>query len=430
MPWHHRVVRLAAVVGGLAAWLITPAPASGQSAGTERPDIEALLSTPESSATIEELRNGFLTHFLILVPDLLPEDRDLLFAAVEEAFAPDSIRAATARALASTTSTDDTAGLIESYDSGALAELRDIEDGYAPETSLQEFGSNIGALDPTRLQLMVSVVEARRAGELAISIDQALQQLAHQLVVALGGDPGPSPQLTDEQFETSYRNQTVRLGVEAMHRLHPASADIVKAAVDIYAEEGARKFSERYIEAMLVAVGRAGQSLGELIAADVPATEPDDAPSENPEDAPPCFVLPCGFTVEWRGSEPSGGTILYRAPGELEDNIYRVLVGAGYRLVRGPDEEGFTIRLRPSAQRARCEVMSGTDNRTCQAVGEVRIELLGTYPGYDGVTSFLVRNRCLANEIMAARDFASLVAARLHYELTTFEGDERRTPGC
>lgn len=430
MRWQRRAARFAIAAGSVIPLLAAPLSVLGQSVESERPDIGALLSTAEASASIDGLRTGFLTHFLILVPDLLPEDRELLFGAVEEAFAPDSIRAATARALASTTSTDDTAELIESYDSGALAELRDIEDGYAPETSLQEFGSNIGALDPTRLQFMVSLVEARRAGELAISIDQALQQLAHQLVVALGGDPGPHPQMTDEQFETSYRNQTVRLGVEAMHRLQPASSDLVQAAVDVHGGDGARHVSERYIEAMVLAIGHAGRSLGERIAAPAPASAPDDALPENPEDAPPCFVLPCGFTVEWRGAEPSGGTMAYRAPGDFEDYTYQALVSAGYRLVRGPDEGGFTIRLRPSAQRIRCEVMSGTDNRTCQAVGEVRIELLGSYPGYDGVTSFLVRNRCRANDVMAAQGIASLVAARLHHELTTFEGDERRTPSC
>lgn len=429
----------ALVPGTLAALALlatSPVTSAAQSDPSERPDILTLLSMENVESTVTSLGDDFLAHFLMLVPDLPAEDQAVLRGAVQQAFAPDTVRADLARSLASSTSADDTEPLLTSYASGALGELREVVTGFQPEQSVQEFGADMAALDPDRLRLMVSLVEARRTSELALSVDEALQRLAYQMVSALGGDPGPFTPLTDEQLQASYRNQTVRLGIESMHRLQPAETDLVQAAVDIHTGAEAQAFSEQYIEAVVGAIGQAGQDLSTLIAAGAPDEEAVDplagVTTVNPADAPPCFVLPCGFRVEWRGAEPTGGTQGYGSPGDFEDYTYAALVRAGYRLLKGSNGEGdgLTIRLSPSARTINCEIVVGTSSIRCLAVGEVRVQLLGTYPGFDGTRSFVVQNRCRSNQVMGAEGIANLVAARVHYALTTFEGDERQRPGC
>ncbi len=427
------LLRAAVAIGLLG---LAPSMVAAQSDPSERADLLTLLSMEDVESTVTSLGDDFLMQFLMLVPDLPAADQGVLRDAVRQAFEPDTIRGTLARELASATSTDDTEPLLEAYASGPIGELRRIEQEFEPETPLQEFGADIEALDPDRLQLMVGLVEARRESDLALSVDEALQLVAHRMVAALGGDPGTFAPLSEEQFQASYRNQTVRLGIESMHRLQPAGTALVEAAVEAYAEPGSRTFSQQYIDAMISAIDHAGQNLGTLIAAGAPDEEPVDPfaalPSTNPADSPPCFVLPCGFRVVWRGVEPSGGTQAYGSPGDFEDYAYAALVGAGYRLIKdsNADGEGLTIRLTPSARAIYCEAVVGTDPRTCRAVGEVRVELVGSYPGFGGNTSFVVQNRCRANQVMGAEGIAQLVAARIHHALTTFEGDERQRPGC
>ena len=91
--------------------------------------------------------------------------------------------------------------------------------------------------------------------------------------------------------------------------------------------------------------------------------------------------------------------------------------------------DGFTIHLRARSQPARCEVVVGLNPRSCLAVGRVEVDFAGTYPGFEG-EPFTVRNRCRATAVLAARGIASLVAARIHHELTTYPGDERKEPRC
>lgn len=424
---HSLLVALGLVLGTLFT-----TNAAAQSRDSHAAQIDMLLSIEDVESTLASLANDFMAHFVLLAPGLPAEDQEILRRATQSAFETDALREHIAGTLSVTTSEADTGPLSASYESGPFAELRALRLGHEPEMSLQEFSSDPATLDAERLRLMVGLVEAKRSSDLALTVDEALRLRAYQLFIDLGGDPGAFPEMSDEQFQTAYRNRTVGLGVEAMYLLEAAPSPLVTAAIEAHSSEGARSFSEQYIMAMLEAIEQAGDDLVSLLVpAEEPAADPlADVEAADPADAPPCIILVCGFLVDWNGPEPIGGTLVYRAPGDFEDHAFRVLVGAGYRLVRGVHDAGLTIQLRPSPQTVRCEVVSGTNPRTCQGVGNVRVELIGSYPGFDGLKSFTVRNRCRANQVMAAEGIASLVASRIHYELTTFEGDERREPRC
>lgn len=392
--------------------------------------IDSLLARPEVEAVLGSLSDDFLEHFILLVPELPEEDRGILAVTAEKAFATDELRASVARDLATDSSGVDVDLILEMYRSGPLAELREATRDYAPSISFAEFSGDIGSLDPQRLQLMVALVEARRSSDLALTIDEALRHVAHRLLATLGGSAGGFVPLTDEQLETAYRNRTIRLAVESMYRMEPASDDLVAAAVQAHQTDEASRFSRRYIEAMVAAIGEAGDDLIARLETDRPTAEAEPPEALDPTASPPCRVQVCGFLVIWNGPEPMGNSLAYGAPGDLEEFTFQYLVGGGYRLSRGPMDEGLTIQLRARSQAARCEVVVGTNPRSCLAVGSVRIDLIGSYPGFDGREPFTVRNRCRATDVLTARGISSLVAARIHYELTTYPGDERREPRC
>lgn len=429
-PWRAARHCLVLISSGVSLLALLPAAMSAQSDSELHTGIDSLLGRTEVEAVVTSVGDDFLGQFILLVPELPEEDRSTLAQTVEKAFAPETLKASVVRELATESSGADVELLLELYHDGPLAELQEVARAYTPPSSFEEFSGDVGSLDAERLQLMVALVEARRSSDLALTVDEALRLVAHRLLTALGGSGGGFVPITGEQLETAYRNRTIRLAVESMYRMEPASDDLVAAAVQAHQTEEALRFSARSIEALVAAIGGAGEDLIARLETDRAAPEADASEALDPAASPPCRVQACGFVVVWDGPEPMGNSLAYGAPGDLEEFTYEYLLGAGYRLLRGPMDDGFTIQLRARSQRARCEVVVGTNPRSCLAVGNVRVDLIGSYPGFDGGEPFTVRNRCRATDVLTARGISSLVAARIHYELTTYPGDERREPRC
>ena len=410
--------------------LAGPPGASAQSDPELQTRIDSILGGAESDAVFSSMGEEFLAHFILLVPELPEEDRGILADVVDEVFAPEALRAEVARTLAGEVSGADVDPLAASYRSGPLGELRDAARDHSAEGSFEEFSSDPTALDRERLQLMLELVEARRSSDLSLTVEATLRQLAHRLVTALGGAPGEFVPMTDEEFAVAYRNRTIRLAVESMYRMEPASDDLVAAAVQDYRTEESRRFTDAYVEAVVAAIGTAGQELASRLQTGSPAPQADIGEPLDPSSVPPCRLTACGFLVEWRGQEPTGDSQAYGRPGDLEDYTYEYLVRGGYHLVRGRVEDGLTIHLIAQSQPAYCEMVVGLNPRGCLAVGQVRVDFVGSTPGFDGRNAVTIRNRCRANAVLAAQGISSLVAARIHYELTTYPGDERREPRC
>jgi len=407
--------------------LILPSLVAGQDdRGDLRSSVERLLDVPDVESLLESMDDRFVQHFLMLVPDLPSEDREVLSAAVEEAFRPSALRASIASAMAEDASADVVEQVVKMRRSGAQAELRNLMEAYEPEQPVEEFLAGMGDADRERLQLMASLTEARGQSDLALMLDDVMGRMAHELVNALGGAFGDFEPIADDAYDAAYRDHTLRLALESLHRLQPASDELIRAVLEEHRSQPAQWFADAYTTGLLVAVQAAGQRVATLTMVDAPA----DAETGNPDSGMPCRAQPCGFLVEWEGREPSGMSQVYGVPGDLERLVHATLAGAGYALVLGQVDEGLNIQLRPRAERVYCEVVTGTDNRTCLAVGQVRVALRGSHRGIETPASLIVRNRCGANSVMAVQGIAALVAARIHHELTTYPGDERRVPSC
>jgi hypothetical protein len=120
----------------------------------------------------------------------------------------------------------------------------------------------------------------------------------------------------------------------------------------------------------------------------------------------------------------------YGAAAAIEARVLENLVRGGYRLARQQNNSGLTITLRPRLGSALCDVISGTDNRVCEAITEVRVEFLGKYRDRPKPDDFTIRNRCGSDGVLDVDSLSALVAARVHYALTTFPGDARQVPRC
>jgi hypothetical protein len=385
-------------------------------------DMYSILVSDGVGVSLRSLDQRLVSNFLLLVPDLLAEDREALRVAAEEAFQVSLIQADLSGDLIANVPADALARVTDMHRSGAEAELRRAVASYEPPSSFDEFTADPGNLDRERLQLMAALVEARRQSQSELAVDEMLRQIAHEVVVALGADVAPFEPLADEVFEGAYRDRTIRLALEALYLYQPVSTDLLRATVAEYTSEDSRVFFDQYGVSLLGVVGAAGQRFAEL------TTEAAPEPEATTE-VGLCRSVVCGLVVQWRGSEPydlQG----YGVPGDFEQYLRRGLATAGYHFARGAIDDGVTLRIWARSMPVRCETVSGTDNRTCTAVGQVQLEFIGSSELAQSPNDFQVRNSCGASDFLMASGMASLVAARLHYEFTTFEGDERSVPGC
>jgi len=237
----------------------------------------------------------------------------------------------------------------------------------------------------------------------------------------------PFEPITDDAFDVAYRQNTVALAVESLYHLEPVSDDLVEAVISEFSGEAGQWYVDAYSSAMLKAVQDAGQRVASMT---VVAEEEADVEVSAEEAGLPCRAQPCGFVVDWAGTEPSASNRRFGTARDLEYRVSERLVSEGYQLTSGIISDGLTLRLRGRTKRARCDFISGTDTGTCIAIDQVRVDFLGTHPGFDTSDAFIVRNRCGADGVMDVNGVASLVALRLHYALTTYPGDDRRPPNC
>ena len=88
------------------------------------------------------------------------------------------------------------------------------------------------------------------------------------------------------------------------------------------------------------------------------------------------------------------------------------------------------MRLQPRTTTTICDFLSGTDNRGCLAIEDVRIDFLGSDAQGRAPDAFLVRNRCGSDEMMDIAGISTYVAARLSHALARAPDDRRPGPSC
>jgi hypothetical protein len=402
--------------------LFAPNLLSAQGAPPEvRADIDTLLEGDSIDATLFDLPERFFGHVILLVPDLEPEDQEILAAAIEQAFDPLQVRAAIVDFMAASASPERVDPLMESRSSGAAAEMRRLTEGYTPGESFEAFVQGLDDPPADRLRMLAELADARGAGDFDLLLDQVLAAAAYRLVTMLGGEPPPFRPLTDEAFEAAYRQRLVTRALELLHTTGDVPDRVVERVTDLYTSEEGRWYVDQMTEAMQSAALEAGRRVEALLVG--PTDEPAVATG-------PCQEQACGYLVEWQGSPPTDNNRRFGAAGDLDTRVLQYLSLAGYLLDRGVSAEGLTIRLRPRTMTTICDFMSGTDNRSCQAIDDVRIDFLGSDPEFPTPGALLVRNRCGSDQVMDVEGLAVYVAARLRHTLMGGPPEQAPAPVC
>jgi hypothetical protein len=413
----------------IAAGLFAPRPSSAQDPPPVRARIDSLLVLVRADSVIRSLGQRFLYEIDLLAPDLTAEQRGILAESVATGFDTTAVREDVARAMSAEAPPSLVTDLLERHRTGAIEELDRLSRAYQPPQTFLEFSATMGTPPRERLQIMVALAEAQGAGTRQIVTEEILQESAHALFTQLGGSPAPFQRRTDAQFEEAYRQHALRLGLQNLHRLSPVSDDVVRRAVESWDAESGRWYVDAYADAFVVAIAEAAKRVAELTVVGSDAVADAPAPDVDPNLS--CFGDPCGFVVDWGGgSEPTAFNMTYGAPAAIEARVLENLTRGGYHLARELNRAGLTITLRPRLTAALCEIMSGTDNRVCEAIGEVRVEFIGRYRDRAKPDDFTILNRCGSDGLLDVDGLSALVAARIHYAFTTYPGDERQIPRC
>jgi hypothetical protein len=147
---------------------------------------------------------------------------------------------------------------------------------------------------------------------------------------------------------------------------------------------------------------------------------------------PLCRGSMCTLHVEWgSGGVPTLVDRRYGAPGTFEEQVMRLLTGAGYRFSNAAADSALRIRLRPRMTRAICDLIPGTNpDQSCQTIGDVTADFMSPEK-IDGIPgNQRIRNRCGNNQLMTIDRFAEYVAGMLDYTLSRDKDRKRPTAKC
>lgn len=390
-----------------------------------RADIDTLLEGDSIDATLFDLPERFFGHVMLLVPELALEDQEVLAAAIEQGFDPLQVRSSIVDFMMLTATPELVDPLVASRLSGAEAEMTPLMEEHVPDESFEAFVEGLDDPPTERLRLLAGLADARGAGDFDLLLDQALSAAAHRLVTLLGGAPGPFQPLTDDSFEGAYRQRILTRALELLHAMAPVSDELVGRVTATYTSEEGRW----YVDHMTEAVQEAALEAARRVESSLVPTESQAAPQPSNPDAF-CQAVACGYLVEWRGSLPTGTNGRFGAAGDLDARVLEWLSLSGYQLTRGRNAEGLTVRLRPRTTTTVCDFLSGTDNRGCQAINDVRVDFLGADPERGTPDGLLVRNRCGSDEIMDVGGISAFVAARIQHLLARAPADQMPGPSC
>lgn len=406
--------------------LMTPTAVLGQAPpGDLETAVDSLVSTSEVDGLLNGLAGDFVARFLRFAPDLPEADRAALYEVAREAFDPLRIRAALVTSLAESADPGHVSQLLESRQSGALAEWA-MAAGPAPAPDeLNAYLSSLTGENLGQLQALASLVELQGTARLGLEIEEALGRAAAGVIAGLGGSVS-SERMDADAYDAAYRQAVLRIASEQSFVYRDAPDTLVAAVAATYRSEAGLWLVESYEKAVLDALEGGAMRLLGLTS----ATSVDETPEAVASAGLPCRVHVCGYVFDWQGRVPTDYNQRFGRAGDLDALVLDRLVRAGYQLRQGIAEGGLTLRLTARTTYGLCQAVSGTGNTRCTAIDGVLVDFLGAHPGYETPTRVNVRNRCGADGLLSASGFSALVAARLHYELTRLPGDDREVPRC
>jgi hypothetical protein len=392
-----------------------------------RVELDGLLESDSIDVTLFSLAERYFESVMLLIPGLDAEGQAILADAAVQGFEPLLVRAGILDRMVASGSHEAARRLVTARTTGPEADLEAMIADFVPEQSFEVFRAELGTPPADRLQLLAALAEARGGADLELFVDDALGAAAYRLVTALGGDPGPYVGVSDEAYESSYRQRLLSRALELMYRLQPVPDTLVARVTEVYRSEAGRWWVDEVATALQEEIFAAGARV-EALLVPTEAAVPAPAPEADPE--LPCRGVPCGYLVEWQGRAPTDANGTFGASGDLDPRVLEHLVRAGYRFERGAREDGLTIRVRARTMLALCDFMSGTDNRGCTAIDNVRVEFIGSHEGGVRPGGFQVRNRCGAEGVMGVDGFSFYVAQRVHHALTLASSGDAPGPPC
>jgi hypothetical protein len=192
-------------------------------------------------------------------------EREYLITSGLQAFDPAFLRSIVLDVLLSDAPGGTVAVWIEAY-SGAPSEVAALEAQFDPGgVSIEDWLAEEGELPEDRLRLVGSLVEARGEGDAGLIVEEALRRSAHAFIIRLGGTLPPFEPISDETFDSAYRQRTSTLAVGAFRRLGGASDEQLAGAVRAYATESGRWWVDGTIQALLQAIAIGGDRLFYLL---------------------------------------------------------------------------------------------------------------------------------------------------------------------
>lgn len=257
--------------GGSAGTVGAPAAAAPDVGPSTAPEpIERLLEHSRIETIVAGRAGAFTRQVALLAEDLTDPELERLVPAVQEAFAPDRLRA-DARSFVASEATDEetVAEVLRMLESGANADMRRIVDAYESPLELQEYMRSLLATPPDRdrVDVVVEWTETQGAGDFYVLLDEALRQAAFEVWAVFRPDAPRFQPAEGAELQARLVDSFNASVVSFLRAYEPVPDSLLVAATEEFASPAGQWYVEAYALGVAAAIRAAGRRVATTLSA-------------------------------------------------------------------------------------------------------------------------------------------------------------------
>jgi hypothetical protein len=249
---------------------ITPTADHGQTAVPEA--IDRLLEHARVETIVSARAGAFTRQVALLAEDLTDAELERLVPAVQEAFAPELLRADVRSFIAWEAPDEEMVGeALRMLESGANAEMRRVVDAYEPPLDLQAYMRALLATPPDsdRVDVIVEWTRTQGTGDFYVLLDESLRQAAFEVWATFRPDAPRFQPATGAELQARLVDSFNASVVSFLRAYEPVPDSLLAAAT----EELASPAGQWYVEAYSLGVAAAMRAAGRRVVAALAGSE-------------------------------------------------------------------------------------------------------------------------------------------------------------
>lgn len=224
------------------------------------PSIRDILSRTEIWSFIGSLNSEIKKG---LSGKLQPEDSIRVYGLIDDHFDSKALYKLALEYLSKEIDRESQANLTEWLFSDWAIEQDYIVKKYEPQLTIEEFAESLQSNRPSqeRVFTMLEFVQANKAGEFFLNIEEAKEKLTSQILNAASGSKINFESVSGKQREDIIQQYNFRVLVSFLWAMEPLTNEQILKSTTAYKTESGELFVNAYSEAIIYMIDQAGKNL-------------------------------------------------------------------------------------------------------------------------------------------------------------------------